>query len=73
MYSWPFPQNKFLPVELLGQGSCVFVKASNTRFPSEMLFTLCSAVHKKIYFLGSLSTLGDIMKKIKRNFCQFYS
>ena len=42
MYSWSFPEDKFLPVELLGQDSCVFVKASNIHFPSEMLLSVYS-------------------------------
>lgn len=42
MYSWSFPEEKFLPVELLGQGSCVFVKASNACFPSEALLSVYS-------------------------------
>lgn len=75
MYSWSFPEEKILPVELLGQGSCVFVKASNACFPSSgsacYQCTLCSAAQKKIYS-QHLCQHWEITWKKKKNFCQFY-
>lgn len=55
MYSWSFPAEKFLPVELLGQGSCVFVKASNACFPSEAVISVLSVQQHRRKFTFSIS------------------